>query len=71
MVIEDWDALFRAVLEWLRQSVGEVPGAKPGLKVTDPACLIQCTVAECIGAFEQLHTVLKQERNRNRRRLVE
>lgn len=66
MDIKDWDALFRAVLERLKQAVGEVPVAMPGLKVTDPAGLIQCTVMECVEAFEQLHTVLKQERNRNR-----
>lgn len=66
MDIKDWDALFRAVLERLRHAVGEVPVFTPGLKVTDPAGLIQCTVMECVGAFEQLHTVLKQERNRNR-----
>jgi len=65
MDIKDWDALFRAVLERLK-AVGEVPAAMPGLKVTDPAGLIQCTVMECVEAFEQLHTVLKQERNRNR-----
>lgn len=66
MDIQDWDALFRAVLERLRQAVGEGPVVMPGLKVTDPAGLIQCTVMECVEAFEQLHAVLKQERNRNR-----
>lgn len=66
MDIKDWDALFRAVLERLRQAAGEVPVVMPGLKVTDPAGLMKCTVMECVGAFEQLHTVLKQERNRNR-----
>jgi hypothetical protein len=66
MDIKDWDAMFRAVLERLRQAVGEVPVVMPGLKVTDPAGLIPCTVMECVEALEQLHTVLKQERNRNR-----
>lgn len=65
MDIKDWDTLFRAVLERLRQAVGEVPVVVCELNVPDPAGLMKCTVMECVEAFEQLHTVLKQARNKN------
>ncbi len=60
--VEDWDAMFRAVLERLRQAAGEILVTAPVLQGPDPATLLQTIVLECVGALEQLHTALKHDR---------
>jgi hypothetical protein len=65
IAIEDWDALFCAVQTQLKHAVGEQLGTLP-LMPTHPvelaATLVQAIVLDCVGAMDQLHTALKQER---------
>jgi hypothetical protein len=59
---EDWDALFDAVLQRLRQAVGEVRAMSAAFSGSDPACLNQTIVLECADALAQLHAALKHDR---------
>ena len=53
--IDDWDALLCAVMDRLRQTVGE--------SLTQPmngsAVPVRASVLECVEALDQLHTTLK------------
>lgn len=62
IAVDDWDALFRAVLDRLSQSVGKVKATTPELQQSDSAVLIQTTVLDCVRALNQLHSALKHDR---------
>lgn len=59
---EDWDVMFRSVLERLRLASGEVAVQGPVLKAPDPVTLLQIIVLECVSALDQLHVALKLDR---------
>ena len=64
--IEDWDALFFAVQTQLRHAVGEQLGVRPRTpthSIEMAATLVQAIVLDCVGAMDQLHAALKQERS--------
>lgn len=67
IAIDDWDALFRAVEDRLRLTVGEplanMPN-KPDAPAHDAAAEVRTIVLECVAALEQLHTALTHERGR-------
>jgi hypothetical protein len=65
IAIEDWDALFCAVQTQLKRAVGEQLGIlplTPAHSTELAATLVQATVLDCVGALDQLHAALKQER---------
>jgi hypothetical protein len=62
----DWDALFEAVAARLRHAVGEdlhKPPEVPVYSAALTASLIQAVVLDCVGALDQLHAALKQDRS--------
>ncbi|MEO5660127.1 MAG: hypothetical protein ABIQ90_10055 [Polaromonas sp.] len=59
---DDWDALFRAVLDKLSQSVVQLEATNPELPSSHPAVLIKTTVLDCVEALSQLHAALKHDR---------
>ncbi|MEO8021697.1 hypothetical protein [Polaromonas sp.] len=63
---EDWDALFCAVQTQLKHAVGEQLGVLPHTPTRSielAATLVQAVVLDCVGAMDQLHAALKQERS--------
>ena len=64
IAIADWDVLFRAVKIRLTLSVGEKLAAVPPSQAGEAAELVQSIVLECVGALNQLHQALTQERGR-------
>jgi hypothetical protein len=65
IAIADWDVLFRAVKVRLMLSVGEKLAASvPPSQAGEAAELVQSIVLECVGALNQLHQALTQERGR-------
>lgn len=63
---DDWDALFCAVQTQLKHAVGEQLGVLPHTSTRSmelAATLVQAIVLDCVGAMEQLHAALKQERS--------
>ncbi len=66
IAVEDWDALFCAVQTQLKHAVGEQLGVLPQTSprsIELAATLVQAVVLDCVGAMEQLHAALKQERS--------
>lgn len=66
IAIEDWDALFCAIQAQLKHAVGEQLGVLPHTSTRSmelAATLVQAIVLDCVGAMEQLHAALKQERS--------
>ncbi len=67
IAIDDWDALFRAVEDRLRLTVGEPLANAPNTSdapTQDAAAGVRTIVLECVAALEQLHTALTHERGR-------
>lgn len=64
IAVEDWDAMFGAVLERLRSSVDDVLITSPVPLSPDAASLTQSIVLECAEALDQLHVALKHDRSR-------
>ena len=62
--VQDWDALFRAIQERLRQIVGERNTGTARLQMHDMGGSIQDGVLECVAALDQLHAALALERER-------
>jgi hypothetical protein len=62
MVIEDWDAMFRAVHARLQLTVGELV-ATPEAQWRDAAGRTRFIVRECVEALAQLHRALTHERS--------
>ena len=63
---EDWDSLFDAVSVRLIRTVGEDLQNPPDVPLHSAALtasLIQAVVLDCVGALDQLHVALKQERS--------
>ncbi|MDQ3058301.1 MAG: hypothetical protein M3R45_02085 [Pseudomonadota bacterium] len=60
--VQDWDVMFCAVLERLRQSVGELPATPTMPPVPDSAGQVRAVVLECVDALSQLHAALKHDR---------
>lgn len=58
----DWNLMFQAVKERLRLAVGKVLIASPGLEPQTAGVLTQTIVLECVGALDQLHATLTNER---------
>ena len=62
----DWDSLFDAVSVRLIRTVGEDLQNPPNVPLHSAALtasLIQAVVLDCVGALDQLHAALKQERS--------
>jgi len=64
IAINDWDALFRAIEDRLRRTVGEPLANAPDAAAQDAAAGVRTIVLECVAALEQLHTALTHERGR-------
>lgn len=63
---EDWDVLFSAVTARLRNAVHRTLAAAPEPSGWDAAWRLQEIVLECVGAMDQLHAALANERDRHR-----
>ena len=61
--IRDWDGLFLSVTATLRLTVVEQLAAAPP-QALDAAGRVRSMVMECVGALDQLHAALTQERSR-------
>jgi hypothetical protein len=61
VTIEDWDTLFQAVTTRLTMSIGplQVVPYRP-----EDCSQIETVVLQCVEALEQLHAMLKNERER-------
>ncbi|WP_411886200.1 hypothetical protein [Polaromonas sp. YR568] len=65
IAVADWDILFRAVKIRLMLSVGEkLTASTPPSQAGEAAELVRSIVLECVGALNQLHQALTQERGR-------
>lgn len=64
IAVEDWDVMFRSVVERLRHAAGEGVEVAPELHAPGPATLLQIIVLECASALDQLHAALKHDRIR-------
>lgn len=67
MDMAEWDMLFDAVRDRLIRTVGERLGQLPDVPQHSAelsASLVQAVVLDCVGALDQLHATLKQERSR-------
>lgn len=65
--VDDWDSLFVAVEERLRQAVEERRDTLPDLPAHSAelsASQVQAIVLDCVDSLNLLHTALKQERSR-------
>lgn len=62
IAIADWDVLFHAVRARLLLSVDEKLAAAPKPQAGEAAERVQSIVLECVGALDQLHLALTQER---------
>jgi hypothetical protein len=61
--IEDWDSLFDAVEERLRDTVEKPDSATTPLAARDNASRIKLAVLDCVNALDKLHKALRQERS--------
>ncbi|MEO6322856.1 MAG: hypothetical protein ABIR56_19410 [Polaromonas sp.] len=64
ITVEDWDVMFRSVVERLRHSAGEVVEVAPELHAPDSVASLQTIVLEYASALDQLHAALKHDRTR-------
>ena len=64
LMVEDWDIMFRAVLERLRKTVDDGLVTAPFLPRTDVSDSVHNVVLECVDALGHLHAALKHERTR-------
>ena len=55
VAMEDWDILFSAVTDRLRQIGGGPPAASPGSALPDAQNTLCAGVLECVAALDQLH----------------
>lgn len=60
----DWDDLFLAVQERLRNCVDDTLLVAPELRPTERQAVMKTTVLQCIEAMQQLHAALTLERKR-------
>jgi hypothetical protein len=60
--VEDWDSLFGAVEERLRATVENPDSSQTPQEAQSYASRIKSVVLDCLGAMDQLHQALKQER---------
>ena len=60
---EDWDLLFYAVTERLRQCASHLLAAGSMPQPTASAMTISSEVTECVDALARLHSDLRQHRN--------
>lgn len=60
--IEDWDSLFDAVEERLRDIVEKPDLAATPLAAQHNASRVKAAVLDCVGALDKLHKALRQER---------
>ena len=63
---EDWDVLFSAITDRLRNAVDQRLAAAPEPQARDAVGRLQVIVLECVGALDQLHAALANERSRQR-----
>lgn len=66
IAVADWDVMFAAVRARLLHSVGERLGELPDVPQHSAelsASLVQAVVLDCVGALDQLHAALRQERS--------
>ncbi len=59
---EDWDCLFRAVMERLSLTAGKYLAATTTTQAQDPAGRIAAIVLDCVQALDRLHRMLPRER---------
>jgi hypothetical protein len=61
--IEDWDSLFDAVEQRLRDSVERPDSVAMPLTARDNASRIKAAVLDCVSALDKLHKALQYERS--------
>ena len=64
LMVEDWDIMFRAVLERLRKTVDDGLVTAPFLPRANASDSVQNVVLECVDALDHLQAALKHERAR-------
>lgn len=63
IAIEDWDFLFSAVEQRLRDTVAQLDLAPTVPDAQNSASRIKAVVLDCVNALDQLHMALRQERS--------
>ena len=58
---EDWDDLFGAVRQRLRDAVAQAPAPTTGSRPDEPLARVRASVLECVAALDQLHASLRHE----------